>query len=290
MGEYNAIARAKARTIISDWGIERPSDLDLHAIAAEQGLLITEKAIVGSAARLVCNDRSGLIVVNEGIREPGKKRFAAAHEIGHFTLHRERLRVKLCTEDSFLTWCLDSDLESDSNVFAAEFLMPTEIFAQAAKRKPPSFATIEVLSQEFLTSLTATAIRFVEIAGHQCALVASSDGRVKWFVVAKGFPYRLMGKGNKLDPVSCAGEFFEKGTVSTGPETVPGDAWLEDSSKGQKCTLYEDMKALTSYGTTLSLLWIQQDRNKRNDWFREYYEPSHADPEHFTPDGKRYRW
>jgi Zn-dependent peptidase ImmA (M78 family) len=290
VAEFNALARARARTIISDWGIEHPTELDLHAIASELGLLVTEKAIVGSAARLICNDRGGLIVINETIREPGKKRFATAHELGHFTLHRKQARVKVCTDDSFLSWYAQSDMESDSNTFAAELLMPNDIFSLSMKGQPPSFSVIKALREEFLTSLTATSIRFVELSNHPCALIASHQGRVSWFCLNRDFPHRLIAPGSKLDPVSCAGEYFSKGTATTGPEMVPGDAWLEDRQAGQRCALYEDLMALASYQMALSLLWIQQDRNLSSDICEDRFSRGQRDPDHFTPDGKRYRW
>jgi len=290
MLESDPIVRAKARAIISGWGFDDPSQIDLHVIAAEMGLLIVEKPIEGSAARLICDKERGIIAVNEDIHESGRKRFATAHELGHFILHRSQSNLKICTEDSFLNWYSRADIESESNIFAAELLMPVGIFDKVAKRKPPAFSWIVDLSEDFLTSVTATAIRYVEISGHACALVAGSEGKVKWISKSANFPHRILGCGETLHSFSCAGEYFLKKTRTSGAETVSGEAWLEDRGLGQKLHLKEELLVMPSYGLTLSLIWLIDNPGKPRDWYAEDYLPTQSDPEHFTPDGKRYRW
>jgi Zn-dependent peptidase ImmA (M78 family) len=286
--DFLALPRARARKLLEHWDVAEPSDIQLEAIAIERGLVILEKPINGASARLVCTQSGGLIVVDQRIREIGRKRFAAAHEIGHFELHRRKKPMTICTEESFLDWYSQSSVESESNAFAAELLMPEFLFKERCKCDNPSFAVVEKLSDEFQTTLTATAIRFVQVTHHACVLMAGHNGKIRWFTCSGSFPHRVLGKGQELHEYSCAGEFFREGKVSLSPELVPGIAWLEDYKKGERCQLYEDLRVLSSYGTSLSLIWIQDDRNYE-DPFRSQ-NPSGLDPDHFTPDGRRYRW
>ncbi len=290
MRPTNTLIRAKARSILEDWDIEDPSEIDLDEIAVEQGLIIVEKSIKGSVARLVTHGNRGLIIVRHDIREEGRKRFAAAHELGHFVLHRSKTPVRICADEEFLVWYSQSDTESESNEFAAELLMPEGMFKKRAASTVPSFSHIERLSENFRTTLTATSIRYVELSNNPCALVAAHDGIIKWFCVSESFQYRLISVGSKLHPWSCANDFFKDGKIPDRSESVSGEAWLENQKLGRSCFLCEEVRSLTSYRMTLSLLWVHQDNNKRDDWFRDYHRSTQPDPDHFTPDGKRYRW
>ena len=96
-----APSRAKARAILDEWAIVDPKEINLDLIAADIGLGIVERSIEGAAARLVCNGSVGIVTVNQDIREIGRRRFAIAHEMGHFVLHRKRSPVATCTEKDF---------------------------------------------------------------------------------------------------------------------------------------------------------------------------------------------
>lgn len=64
---------SKAQSIIADWGIDKPSEIHLELMAADLGILVVEKEISGSAARLICIGGRAIISVNQSIRESGKK-------------------------------------------------------------------------------------------------------------------------------------------------------------------------------------------------------------------------
>jgi len=278
---------SRARSILSDWGISNPQEIDLDLIAAELGILIVEKDIAGSAARLVCVGRSAIISINQHIREVGRKRFAIAHELGHFILHKHQTPGTICTEESFFTWYNQSVGVKEANVFAAELLMPESLFREHIVKTTPDLKTVQRLSGEFNTTLTATAIRYVELGELPCAIFASCAGKVKWFSASQNFPYKLIKPGSNLHEYSCANDFFKNGSAPSEPETVQAVAWFENYEKGSRCYLYEQAIPLPLYNTVLSLIWIREDQNRSTEF--EYCE-SPLDPEKFTPDGKRYRW
>ncbi len=284
---HDTLAIAHARSIISKWNIRHPLDINIEDIAADLNVIIIERPNISSAARIVSIGETGIITVNKQIPELGKKRFAIAHELGHFGLHRKKSPIEICTELSFLEWYKKSDEEQEANAFAVELLMPTDIFRTFCANKTPSLKEIGKIADEFQTSLTATAIRYVELGKTPCAIIASKDEKVNWFAVNPSFPYRIKGKGTPLHEFACANDYFNKGATPSEPETVAGVAWLEDYIIGSKCFLYEEVIPLKAYNTTLSLIWIRQDYNRQS---RPEPDSSHHDPDHFTPDGKRYRW
>jgi Zn-dependent peptidase ImmA (M78 family) len=282
-----SVAIAKAREILNHWSITEPREINVEDIASEMCLLVTEQEISGAVAKLVCTSEVGVICVKAGIREPSKKRFAIAHEIGHFVLHKVRERIAFCTDKDFQDWYSHSPDESEANAFAAELLMPAEMFRQRCTAKEPSLTEITELADDFQTSLSATAIRYVEVGKHPCAIVASKDGKIFWMSISKSFPHRILPRGTKLHEYSCANDFFATGKVPKVAQSVSGVAWLENLEVAKNCFVYEEVIPLTSYNVVLSLIWVQQDYYKPRD---ASYEQPDYDPEKFTPDGKRYRW
>ncbi|KAB2878974.1 ImmA/IrrE family metallo-endopeptidase [bacterium] len=256
-----AVAKAKARAIIAEWSIMNPAEIDLEIIASQMNLLIIERSITGAVARIVCKGSAGFISVSDRIIESGRKRFAIAHEIGHYVLHRSAKPLTICTDDDFQDWYEQSPAETEANVFAAELLMPEDLFRPRCADKTPSFAEVQRLAHEFQTSLSAAAIRYVNIGNKACVLVASKNGKIEWVSANSAFPYRVNGRGVNLDKYSCANDFFQSGKTPSSRESVIGTAWLTDYGIGENCFLYEEVIPLKSYNTVLSLIWIDEDNN-----------------------------
>ncbi len=257
-----AIQRAAARNVLAKCGVTSPSEINLELIAGSMDVVILEDEVRGSSARLVTSKKYGIITINRLIQETGRKRFAAAHELGHYVCHRNKSSMSICTDENFLDYYARSSQETESNIFAAELLMPEYLFGKKCECTTPSFHQIAEIAEDFKTSLTATAFRFVELTNHPCALIASKDGKVKWFVVHEDFPYRVIGVGSSLHNYSLAFDYFKEFISAGEAETMLGEAWLEDVVVGRNCFIVEDLKVLPSYRTTLSLIWIKEDRNQ----------------------------
>lgn len=56
-----------------------------------------------------------------------RRRFTAAHELGHFLLHRDRMTGFIADATISETDDVTSDMEREANRFAAELLMPEEV-------------------------------------------------------------------------------------------------------------------------------------------------------------------
>ena len=158
-----------------------------------------------------------------------------------------------CGEKEFVQWYkTQNNSEVEANIFAAELLMPETIFRKKIEKTLPSLELIERLADEFQTTLTATAIRYIDLCDERCAIVFSTDGKVVWTRRSPEFDQWIV-VGRKLSSWSSAIDFFETGCVSGEFKTVRRDAWVENASERQ--TIEEQSRALRSYNSVLSLLW-----------------------------------
>jgi Zn-dependent peptidase ImmA (M78 family) len=277
-----------AAAIIQNLQIRNPSEIYVRDIAMSFGALVRERALQGCEARLVRKGDIGIISVNSLIPEEGRKRFAIAHEIGHFLLH-VGTQLILCNEDDMYIWKESKAQEIEANEFAASLLMPEEIFIRFIKLGQPNLDMISDLAQEFRTTLTATALRYVGFSKEPCALVVSKDGFIKWYRRSGSFNFHVK-VGNKLSPDTYAFDFFDGVELPAKPDSVPAHAWLAGDIN-EESELFEHSLSLGNYGVVLSLLWLCDDIRltfRRHD--DEPDEPEFDLTNPFTPDGKRWRW
>ena len=106
-----------------------------------------------------------VIYVNE-THTPERQRFTIAHELGHYFLHREKLQkedhgivdtIKIASGLPQLSRRdgVTTKQETQANAFAAELLMPEEIFKKIYKETN----TIEEVAAHFRVSSEAAAVR-----------------------------------------------------------------------------------------------------------------------------------
>lgn len=81
------------------------------------------------------------------VKTAERSRFDLAHEIGHLVLHSDVTRTEEAT---------DRQIEHEANIFAAEFLLPTESL-RAKLSGPPSLDTLMKIKTTYGTSAIATA-------------------------------------------------------------------------------------------------------------------------------------
>jgi hypothetical protein len=278
-----SLAAERAEQIIRELGVRDPADLRIEDIAWERRALVRDEPIDGSVARVVAYGDRAMITVSTSIREPGRRRFAIAHEIGHLELHPG-------TSDLYV--CLDSDLdpkaralrkkavaddpEQDANKFASALLMPEPLFRPRCEKKRPCFALIDDLAATFQTSVTATAIRCTSFCGEACAVVYSADRRIRWYWPSRDFEFHVR-VGEEVDRHSIADDCFAGKAVPPRLTRVDASCWLAAGRYKDDAMILEESRGLPTYNAVLTLLWIDQDIER--EW-----EPR----ERFAPDG-RYR-
>ena len=261
---------------------------DLDAVCRELGLRVREVTSVGFDGTLVRSKsaQKGIIGVRESIREHGRKRFTVAHEIGHFVIPHHRLLKNVCGEriiDSYRSTLNKAELEA--NQFAAEFLLPAPAVRTRFEGEP-SLARISSVAEEFETSLSATAHRFIDLTGSSVALLWQQDGKVEWFHKSDAFTYFLPLE-ELPSSKSMAGRLFAGGAGGNDFERVDPILWLSRRDAEKVDVVLEHSVDLPNYEAVLTLLWAVKTKGSAEEYYEEPY-IEELDPEGFTL--KRKRW
>lgn len=258
------VARLAARSLISSLAIRSPDEIDVAAIAWTRKALVRESSLSGMDARLVRVNGRSVITVRDTIAEPGKKRFAIAHELGHLELHHST-QFDLCTgKDLVYFYKHVRPEETEASLFAVELLMPEHFFQPRLLKRPPSMRLVEELAAAFHTTLTATTLRYVELCGERCAIAFSENRAVKWSSVSEDFGFRIES-GHRLTSDTYAGDLFAGKSEVPGMKSAPASAWVSGNRLKRGACIYEDSLALPRYEAVLSLLWIKDDIEYQED-------------------------
>ena len=165
------------------WRATRPPEkvfpVDCRAIAVELGIKVHGDDMGDDfEAGLFIQPGLTAIVYNEQIREDGRKNFSIGHELGHFSLHKDRKEIRCSLADLTDIQPHPQNIEQEANQFAAHLLMPADDFRGQIDRKPPALRTIAELKERYATTITATAIRFLELSRKPLAVIRVSGGRI----------------------------------------------------------------------------------------------------------------
>ena len=178
-----------------------------------------------------------------------------AHEIGHFVLHQRGPIDRTTLRKDFTVWTKASE-EAEANYFAAELLMPQQMF-QPACSKAPSILLLESLAATFNTSLLATAFQYWEYTAEPVALVLSNGWDMQSFRPFRtGWPRIRFGE---IHEHSAAGERLAGKSADSGRMVrTPAYAWLEGFDYKPDTDIMEDSLYLDYYDRTVTLLWIDE--------------------------------
>jgi hypothetical protein len=231
--------------------------LVLEDLAMALGVLVKDAPLDSCVARLTRTGDTGVVRVKRGLGPAGRRRFAISHELGHWQLHRQHSQVFACTEQDMVARYKESRIEAEANSFASALLMPEFLVRERRTDERPSFEQIERLADDFSTSLTATAIRWMEIADDYAAAVISQNGKVKWWRGTMRFEEALwIAPGANLSPLTLAAKVASNDPRVHGPEEIDLAAWTHGSEDLASDVLIEETRSLGTFGQTLSLLWL----------------------------------
>lgn len=245
---------ARATKLWTRFGFSSPADLVLEDLAYALGVVVLEGRLDTADARLIRKGKKGLIRLKEDIPESGRKRFAVAHEIGHWVLHENVSQVLSCTSEDMVAQYKASAPEIEANYFAAELLMPRALYRKKMGTAAPSAQLLRDLADYFQTTLTATVVRFVEVSEESCAMVVTENGRVRWWRASEGFDGFWLDAKSEVSRNTVAGAYLHGEPLPGEAEEVDGDAWLGSRASRVADSLYEVAIPLGRYGV-ISLLW-----------------------------------
>ncbi len=252
-----AIAVAEGERLWQIYGFSSPEDLVLEDVAYARGVVVTDGRLDKMEARLIRKGTKGLIRVKTGLPEAGRRRFAIAHELGHWELHKNVSQLFACTSDDMVATYKVSQYEAEANYFASALLMPDFLFRKAANSMKLSFASLSSLATIFGTSLTATGIRYVETSDDYVAIVVSQDGRVRWWRGSDLFEEKFWIEcRSRLSADTVASSIDSSSGTARTPKSdiVDIDAW-SDRGSGTECRSFvEESAYMASCGQVLTLL------------------------------------
>ncbi|MBM3181710.1 MAG: ImmA/IrrE family metallo-endopeptidase [Chloroflexi bacterium] len=259
-----------ADRLINDLGILDKADLlRLEEIAWVRGVLVEDSELDGAEARLVIAKGRGVITITTDIQDQ-RRRFSIAHELGHFEMHRGIQELSLCLnqdirEINSKTYNNKPKLELEANEFASALLMPNIFFAPLCIKEEPSLSYISELSNTFMTSLTSTALRYVQLCNEPVVIILSKNNKIHWFQGSPDFE-RLREDLNlfieldsKLDSNSLETRIFQGSSNPIKKRRTKASNWFTSGDFDKTATVSEHSIAMPNYDAALSLVWVDEE-------------------------------
>lgn len=240
--------------LLQSLGITEPSEIDLEAIAFDQGAEIRYRNLDGCEARILgVGDKAIITIDNQAISR--RKRFSIGHELGHW--HHHRGKSFTCrTEDigNYAGVNATSDAEKVADKYSANLLLPVYLFTDVARQfNQPTFDTIYSIADIFDVSKTCTVIRYAEYGNIPCMLVCYTKNGRKWFRSNRDVPRRLFPHA-QLDHETEAIEVLFGKKDKTNRVMSPGDAWF-NWWKADRYEVWEETVQLVESETLTLLTW-----------------------------------
>jgi hypothetical protein len=239
-----------AELLLQSLGIRDPRDIDLEAIAFDQGAVVRHRALDGCEARIVGYGRRAIITVDN--RKPlTRQRFSTAHELGHWKWHRGRSLICRPNEIGEL-YRSSLDPERVADCYAADFLLPRYLFIpRASALRETIFEAVDTLSNEYVTSIPATAIRLVEYGPEPAMLVCHGPNGRKWFNRPRHIPEHWFPRDELAAESSAMGVLYGK-RRSSQRVSIGADAWFD--RRGASCFKVYEQSFRVSDDEILTLL------------------------------------
>ena len=250
------------KRLYQECGMYDPLDLSIQDVIQSKNILIKEEGIDGADGRIVTNGDSAVITIDSKIEFESRKRFVLAHELGHYVLHRHNKKLFQDNSDTLNQWYhkVFGNEELEANEFAAEFLMPADIFIDECKGKifKPEF--VDYLAEGFEVSKTASILRYVQHGNYPVCIIYCKDNKMKWWKSSHDFKYYLEFNHNSPPPTdSVAFELFTTNAFYTGEERkqqIRKSTWLRLNKFNDRDTdFYEYCLFVPSYNYSISVIW-----------------------------------
>lgn len=256
-------AGRRAEALVREWGLNT-LPIDVEKIARDRDIEVRPmpSLVIGVSGMLQRVGENYGIAYATSVDNAGFQRFCIAHELAHYFLegHPEKLLAATGIHQSHAGFASGDKYELEADHFAAGLLMPNPLFERA--RVGSGFRAIEKLSAKCVTSLIATAIRYVECAEETVAVVISTGQVIDYWFASEAFKgisrIRWLGKGDPVPSGTATAAFNrDQGRVESGErleESTNVRKWFGD---GPDRELSEDIVGLGRYGKTLTILFAE---------------------------------
>jgi len=272
--------RAKAQELIKRFGIQE-LPVDPFDIARQLKIVLhpmppDKKG--GISGALIRSGHDFGILYATNIPNTGYKRFTVAHEIGHFVLdgHMDHLQLSAGGVHYSRPGASSDQYEREADYFAACLLMPEPLFTQAMIANKDGMNAITALADTCKTSLTATAIRYIEKTDAISAIVVSERDKILYTFFSREMEELEVERPSPNTPLPVTSLTYEINQNGEHLEEDSGDTniqgWFESPFDTDGL---EEVKRLGSYEKTLTVLTFQGDREEMlaEESMRDSWEP-----------------
>lgn len=252
MDEFQAVL--KARELVRKVNPTTiPVPVELYA--QEVGAIIRPQSDMGPDEAGYCFESKGkrFICTNANDRLE-RQRFTVCHEAAH-------LRLGLPSQHTSLPWWSYAKrplAEILCDVFAAELLLPYDLFRPEAEKASIGLSSIDNLAEHFAASVTATGSRYAYVVSAPVAFVLSEQGKVRYASRSKPLRDASAWIPPRLDvPDGSLSKSVRAGTSVDSQGVVDADLWFSEWERGG--TLAEEVRYLAQWDQTLTLLWFEDE-------------------------------
>lgn len=252
MDEFDAIL--KARQLVRKVNPTTiPVPVELYA--REVGAVIRPQTDMGPDEAGSCFEIKGkrFICTNANDRLE-RQRFSVCHEVAHLSLG-------LPSQHQSLPWWSYAKrplAEILCDVFAAELLLPYDLFHPEAEKASIGLSSIDNLADRFAASVTATGSRFAYVVSAPVAFVLSEKGKVRYASRSKPLRDASAWIPTRLDvPDGSLSKSLRAGTSVDSKDAVDADLWFSEWERGG--ILAEEVRYLAQWDQTLTLLWFEDE-------------------------------
>ncbi len=182
-----------------------------------------------------------------------RQRFTVCHEIAHIVLN-------LPSDHTVLPWWSYAKrplAEILCDVFAAEILLPHDLFQPIAEKSPVGLASVESLADQFAASFSATGSRYAAVVSTPCAFVLAEQGKIRYASRSKALVDARAWIPTRAEvPTGSVSERARTG-IDAGREQVDAGVWFSDWERGG--SLLEEARHIAQWDQTFTLLWFEEE-------------------------------
>jgi Zn-dependent peptidase ImmA (M78 family) len=247
-----------ARKLLNQLGITDMAPIDLKDLIIYHNGMVKEADLKNCDGRLVMKQGRSIVTIDSKIEFGQRKRYVLAHELGHILLHADQ-EASFTDDDTTLEGYKKGPQEKEANDFAAELLMPGDLFKASCEKKKFSPELISELAQKFNTSLTSTVYRFVDLGNHPIATFYSKNKSVQYWKKSADLYYKIPDI-NKLNVPSdsVANEFYAYNRIyprKDAKQEITKSTWFELGKYDEDTQMYEFCIVTPQYNSVLSIIW-----------------------------------
>lgn len=256
MQEFTVIQRA--RQFIKQAGITAaPVDLSRYAALAKARIEIRYDLDDDESGQTFGLGGQHIILVNGNHREE-RQRFTVLHEIAHIVLELPSQHGgKKLTAAGLVSYRRRPPEEVLCDVFAAECLLPYDLFKKDIDDVGLSFDAVREMATRYKASIAPTGSRLATYSGEPCAFVLIEDGVIRYASLSK----TLREKGGYIDfgvpvsPKSVAARLIRDPSSTDLYDEIPADIWFNKPLRNYELVCEEAMAA-REFDQCLALVWL----------------------------------